>query len=153
MKSKFNHKRIVVQDGQDLTIKVYGDCVEEERFSFEEINDFVHYRHILKEAIPATIKYHEDELKGYKVMTGKEIMELDGDAIEITTHNKSFAGQESSYRQGYMHGYSEAIDHMRLNPLKSVLKYFNGKLRSWRYANKNKMIMPPSIHKKDVSTI
>ena len=147
MKSKFNHKRIVVQDGQDLTIKVYGDCVEEERFSFKEINDFVHYRHILKEAIPAAIDYHWDEFNGYKTMTGKEMLELDGDALEITTHNKSFAGLESSYRQGYVHGYSEAIEHTRIHPLKSVLKYFNGKLRAWRYSDKNDMIMPPSINK------
>ena len=147
MKSKFNHKRIVVQDGQDLTIKVYGDCVEEERFSFKEINDFVHYRHILKEAIPAVIEYHWDDLKGYKVSTLKEIMELDGDALKITTHNKSFRWKELSYRRGYVHGYSEAIDHMRIHPLKRVLKYFNGKLWSWRCSNTKDFTMPPSINK------
>tara|TARA_R100001082_G_C4365496_1_gene161681 strand:- start:1574 stop:2038 length:465 start_codon:yes stop_codon:yes gene_type:complete len=151
VKSKFNRKRIVIQDGQGLTIKVYGGCIKEEKFSFEEIYDFVHYRHILKETIPATIKYHEDELRGYKIIRGKEIIKLDKNALEVTTYNKSFASQESSYRRGYVHGYSTAINHTSVHPLKSVLKYFNDKLRAWRYSNNNDMVIPPSIKRRRVN--
>lgn len=34
---KLNQKRIVVQEGQDLIIKIYGDFVIEQKFSYKEI--------------------------------------------------------------------------------------------------------------------
>jgi len=37
MKKKLNQKRIVVQEGQDLIIKIYGDFIIEQKFSHEEI--------------------------------------------------------------------------------------------------------------------
>ena len=61
MKSKFKHKRIVVQDGQDLTIKIYGDMIQEERLTHGEIYDFLFYRHIFKKEFPKLIrKYWRD---------------------------------------------------------------------------------------------
>ncbi len=37
MKEKLNQKRVVVQEGQDLIIKIYGDFEMEKKFSHEEI--------------------------------------------------------------------------------------------------------------------
>ena len=37
MKEKLNQKRIVVQEGQDLIIKIYGDFIIEKKFSHKEI--------------------------------------------------------------------------------------------------------------------
>ena len=58
MKSKFKHKRIVVQDGQDLTIKIYGDMIQEKRFTHEEIYEFLFYRHLYEKEFPRLIDKH-----------------------------------------------------------------------------------------------
>ena len=66
MKSKHNHKRIVIQDGQDLTIKIYGDITTEERFSYKDIYEILYYRHLLKDEFPRLIKNYWEEFNDWQ---------------------------------------------------------------------------------------
>ena len=66
MKSKHNHKRIVVQDGQDLTVKIYGDSILEERFSHNDIYEILFYRHLLEEEFPRLIKKHWKDFEDWQ---------------------------------------------------------------------------------------
>lgn len=58
--------------------------------------------------------------------------------------------QESSYRRGYRHAYSEALDDVkRGTPMNKLCKFFNKELMEWSYFKDTKsrkgktMVFPP----------
>jgi hypothetical protein len=58
--------------------------------------------------------------------------------------------QETSYRRGYHHGYSTAIDNIKMFGVKipkSIYNFFNKALFKWRNTSSSELEMPPQIKK------
>ena len=58
----------------------------------------------------------------------------------------SLADCERSYRRGFMHGFSRAIDAAeRCMTISDMLDYMNNELSQWRESNSSEMTLPPDL--------
>ena len=64
-----------------------------------------------------------------KIMTSKELMK------PFTSEQKEqLRAQETSYRRGYRHAYSQALDDVqRGTPMNRLYSFFNKELMQWTY--------------------
>ena len=67
-------------------------------------------------------------------------------ARELFYESKNDSVCDVKYRQGFHHGYSQAIDDLMRYGEKVALDHFNGELAQWRYyGDYSEMEMPPKV--------